>query len=48
MVHIADGQTEANEFPEGSELARRLGFRAILLVPLLREGVAIGALMAGA
>ena len=44
IVHIADGQTEANEFPEGSELARRLGFRAILLVPLLREGVAIGAI----
>jgi GAF domain-containing protein len=44
IVHIADGQTEANEFPEGSEVARRLGFRAILLVPLLREGVAIGAI----
>jgi GAF domain-containing protein len=44
IVHIADGQTEANEFPEGSEFARRLGFRAILLVPLLREGVAIGAI----
>src|SRR5262245_37795298 len=44
IVHIADGQTEANEFPEGSEAARRLGFRAILLVPLLREGVAIGAI----
>jgi signal transduction histidine kinase len=42
IVHIADGQTETNEFPEGSEAARRLGFRAILLVPLLREGVAIG------
>jgi GAF domain-containing protein len=42
IVHIADGQTEAGEFPEGSEFARRLGFRAILLVPLLREGVAIG------
>jgi GAF domain-containing protein len=44
IVHIADGQTEANEFPEGSEFARRLGFRAILIVPLLREGVAIGAI----
>ena len=42
IVHIADGQTEANEFPEGSEFARRLGFRAILLVPLVREGVALG------
>jgi GAF domain-containing protein len=44
ILHIADGQTEAEEFPEGSEFARRLGFRAILLVPLLREGVAIGAI----
>jgi GAF domain-containing protein len=44
IVHIADGQTEANEFPEGSEFARRLGFRAILIAPLLREGVAIGAI----
>src|SRR5262245_6328689 len=44
IVHLADGQTEAKEFPEGSQLARRLGFRAILLVPLLREGVAIGSI----
>src|SRR4029450_31851 len=42
IVHIADRQTEVTEFPEGSEFARRLGFRAILLVPLVREGVAIG------
>src|SRR5207245_11670182 len=42
--HIADGQTEANEFPEGSEVARRLGFRTLLSVPLLREGTAIGAI----
>jgi two-component system, NtrC family, sensor kinase len=42
IVHLADGQTEAKEFPEGTQFARRLGFRAILLVPLLREGVAIG------
>ena len=44
IVHIADGQTEANEFPEGSEVARRLGFRTLLSVPLLREGTAIGAI----
>jgi GAF domain-containing protein len=44
IVHIADGQTGAKEFPAGSEFARRLGFRAILIVPLLREGVAIGAI----
>src|SRR5207245_2716607 len=44
IVHIADAQTEADEFPEGSERARRLGFRAILCIPLIREGVAIGAI----
>jgi two-component system NtrC family sensor kinase len=44
IVHIADGQTEANEFPEGSQFAQRLGFRAILIVPLVREGVTIGAI----
>ena len=30
------------EFPESSDNARRWGFRAILCVPLMREGVAIG------
>ena len=44
IVHIADAQTEADEFPEGSESARRLGFRAILCIPLIREGVTIGAI----
>jgi signal transduction histidine kinase len=42
IVHVADGQMEGNEFPEGSEQARRLGFRALLCVPLIRESVAIG------
>jgi two-component system, NtrC family, sensor kinase len=41
-LHIADLQTEDAEFPESSEHARRLGFHAILCVPLMREGVAIG------
>src|SRR5262245_36944800 len=40
--HIADLQTEDAEFPESSENARRWGFRALLCVPLMREGVAIG------
>src|SRR5262245_49112279 len=40
--HIADLQTEDAEFPESSENARRWGFRSILCVPLMREGVAIG------
>ena len=41
-IHIADMQREADEYPESSENARRWGFRAILCVPLMREGVAIG------
>jgi two-component system, NtrC family, sensor kinase len=40
--HIADLQTEDAEFPESGENARRWGFRSILCVPLMREGVAIG------
>src|SRR5262249_47315348 len=40
--HIADLQTEDADFPESSENARRWGFRSILCVPLMREGVAIG------
>jgi signal transduction histidine kinase len=42
IVHVADAQMEGNEFPEGSEQARRLGFRALLCMPLIREGVAVG------
>src|SRR5262249_32987831 len=40
--HLGDLQTEDAEFPESSENARRWGFRALLCVPLMREGVAIG------
>jgi GAF domain-containing protein len=43
-VHVADLQSGVDEFPEGSANARRLGFRAALSVPLMREGVAIGAI----
>ena len=41
-IHIADLQREVEEYPESSENARRWGFHAILCVPLMREGVAIG------
>jgi GAF domain-containing protein len=41
-LHIADVQTQADEYPESSKLARRLGFRTVLSVPLMREGVVIG------
>src|ERR1700745_101612 len=41
-IHVIDLQAEAEEFPEGSAFAKRLGHRTILGAPLLREGVAIG------
>jgi GAF domain-containing protein len=44
-VHIADIQTEGDEFPITSENARRQGYRTILSVPLMREGIAIGAIV---
>jgi class 3 adenylate cyclase len=44
-VHVIDLQTEAEEFPEGSAHARRLGHRTIASVPLLREGVAVGTIV---
>ncbi len=40
--HVADLQSEAVEFPRGSELARQHGSRAQLSIPLMRNGVAIG------
>jgi two-component system, NtrC family, sensor kinase len=41
-VQVADLQNEDREFPDAVENARRFGFRTILSVPLLREGIAIG------
>jgi two-component system, NtrC family, sensor kinase len=42
LIHTRDLQAEVDEFPEGSAMARELGHRTTLSVPLLREGVAIG------
>src|SRR5262249_47823100 len=39
-----DMQVEAREFPDGCENARLMGHRTVLNVPLMREGVAIGAI----
>ncbi|MER8874159.1 GAF domain-containing protein [Mesorhizobium sp. M0814] len=44
-VHVLDLQEAGEEFPIGAEFARRLGFRAILAAPLLREDEAIGGIM---
>src|SRR6516162_7345270 len=44
-VHVHDLQHAANEFPDGSERALRLGHRTTLGIPLLREDEAIGTLL---
>src|SRR5262245_15799638 len=44
-IHVADVQAEINEYPEGSDRARRLGYRTILAAPLLHMGEAIGAIV---
>jgi adenylate cyclase len=42
LIHLLDAQAEAEEFPEGSAIARRTGYRSIIAVPLMRQGYAIG------
>ena len=44
-IHVADMQAETEEYPEGSDRAQRLGFHTILVVPLIRAGEAIGAIV---
>jgi GAF domain-containing protein/anti-sigma regulatory factor (Ser/Thr protein kinase) len=44
-IHLADAQSETDEYPEGSAIARRLGHHTILTVPLLGAGEAIGAIV---
>src|SRR5262245_27056705 len=41
-IQIADLSAERTEYPEGSDAARRLGFRTTLAVPLISAGNAIG------
>jgi GAF domain-containing protein len=43
-VHVHDVQASPHDFPDGSQMALRVGYRTILAVPLLREDEAIGAL----
>jgi class 3 adenylate cyclase len=42
LIHLLDAQAESVEFPEGSAIARRTGYRTIIAVPLMRQGHAIG------
>src|SRR5262245_14540542 len=41
MLQVADLQAERNDYPEGSTIAHRLGFRTQLAVPLMRTGRAM-------
>src|SRR5262245_45175475 len=41
-IHVADLQAETDAYPEGADIARRLGFHTNLTVPLIRAGKAIG------
>ena len=41
-IHVADLQAEVEDFPEGCALARELGHRTTLSIPLVRESAAIG------
>src|SRR5262245_9009207 len=41
-IHVADLQAEMDEYPQSSDLARRIGFRTALATPLIHAGEAIG------
>src|SRR5262249_44672283 len=43
-IHVADLQAETDEYPEGSDHARRVGHRTNFAVPIIRAGKAIGAI----
>ena len=45
-VHVADIQSASEEFPTGSRLATQYGHRAIVAVPLMHKGSALGAIHA--
>src|SRR5215831_11568729 len=41
-IQVADLQAEEAEYPEGSKMARRLGHRTILVIPLMHAGEVTG------
>ncbi len=44
-IHVHDLLAEGTDFPDGRELARRMGHRSILTVPLLRQGESVGVII---
>src|SRR5262249_60760805 len=44
-IHVADLQAETDEYPEGSDRARRDGVRTVLNIPLIRAGKTIGVIL---
>jgi len=44
-IHVDDLSAESREFPEGSAIAREMGHRTVLGVPLMREGVPVGTIV---
>src|SRR5262245_35614056 len=43
-IHLSDVQAETHEFPDGARYAQQFGHRAMLSVPLVKDGVALGAI----
>jgi GAF domain-containing protein len=41
-VHVHDVLAQEDEYREGAEMARLVGYRTVLVAPLMREGVALG------
>src|SRR5262245_19005812 len=44
-IHVADLQLETGDYPGGSDVARNLGVRTLLAVPLIHAGEAIGVII---
>src|SRR5262249_26470148 len=44
-IHVADLQSEADEYPESSSRALQLGWRTALGVPLIHAGEAVGVIL---
>jgi serine phosphatase RsbU (regulator of sigma subunit) len=44
-IHVHDLQAAAKDFPEGAALANQYGHRTVFATPLLRAGIAIGAVL---